>query len=64
MAANGKRAKYKTLLEVGISDEIKNALETASDLKETTPTQVAREAIKLFLVQQGFMRLKTQAPAE
>jgi predicted transcriptional regulator len=56
MANNGKRAKYKLLLEVGISDETKIALEKAAEFNDSTCSQLARTAIKHFLVREGWLR--------
>jgi hypothetical protein len=63
MGNNGKQAKIKTILTVGVTDEIRNALEIASEWSGTTCSQLARQAILEKMVREGFMRHPMQQPA-
>jgi hypothetical protein len=56
MGNNGKRGKIKLLLTVGVTHEMKTALEMASHFNGTTCSQLGRQAILQFLVREGFMR--------
>jgi hypothetical protein len=48
-------AKIKTELAVGITEEIKNALEIATDFCGMKPSQYGRQAIVEKLVREGFL---------
>ena len=54
-------AKIKTEMTIGISDEIKAALQVAIQFVGTTGSQFARQAILEKLVRDGFMRHPAQA---
>jgi hypothetical protein len=56
VANNGKTAKLKTLLTIGVTNDIKNALEIASESNATTCSQLARQAILQFLVREGYLQ--------
>jgi hypothetical protein len=56
MGNNGKPAKIKLLLTVGVTNEIKNALEMAAEFTGSTCSQLGRQAILQFLVREGFMQ--------
>jgi hypothetical protein len=56
MGHNGKHAKIKLLLTVGVTNEIKNALEIAAEFGGSTCSQVARQAILEKMVREGFMQ--------
>lgn len=49
-------AKIKTELAVGVTDEIRSALEIASDFSGLRPSQYGRQALLEKLVRDGFMR--------
>jgi hypothetical protein len=55
MKMNSK-AKIKTELAVGVTEEIKSALEIATEFQGMKPSQYGRQAILEKLVREGFMK--------
>jgi hypothetical protein len=49
-------AKIKSEMSVGITDEIKSALEIATEFQGTKPSQYGRQAILEKLVREGFLK--------
>jgi hypothetical protein len=56
MGNNGKQGKIKLLLSVGVTHDIKNALELAAEFTGSTCSQLGRQAILQFLVREGFLQ--------
>lgn len=50
------KAKIKTELAVGVTEEIKSALEIATEFQGMKPSQYGRQAILEKLVREGFMK--------
>lgn len=49
-------AKIRSEMSVGITDEIKSALEMATEFQGTKPSQYGRQAILEKLVREGFLK--------
>jgi hypothetical protein len=56
MGHNGKPVRIKLLLSVGITEEMKTAIEIAAEFSGISPSQLGRQAILEKLVREGYMR--------
>ena len=54
-------AKIKSEMSVGITDEIRSALEIATEFAGIKPSQFGRQAILEKLVREGYLRHPMQA---